>query len=144
MTLGDGDAPNISGLLEGGSVREQRRVGSAERTTVVRPLEVGEELGHGSTLYTERLRSASPTVRAWDLEKQAPLGSADADDTRPLVDTGSAAETLRMSAPTLFRFAEARIVTPARIDPDGTRWWNLREMRRQIANYLDDHSEVQD
>jgi hypothetical protein len=46
-----------------------------------------------------------------------------------------------MSAPTLFRFAEAGIVTPARVDPDGARWWNLREMRHQIATYLDDHGE---
>jgi hypothetical protein len=57
------------------------------------------------------------------------------------VDTGTAAEALSMSAPTLFRFAEAGIVTPARVDPDGARWWNLREMRHQIATYLDDHGE---
>lgn len=63
------------------------------------------------------------------------------EPARPLVDTGAAAEALGMPAPTLFRFLEARIVTAARVDPDGSRWWNLRDTRHQIAIYLNDHGE---
>lgn len=66
------------------------------------------------------------------------------EPARPLVDTGAAAEALGMPAPTLFRFLEASIVTPARVDPDGSRWWNLRDTRRQIAAYLADNGEETD
>lgn len=39
---------------------------------------------------------------------------------RSLVDTEAAAEALRTTTTSLHRFAQARIVTPARVDPDGT------------------------
>jgi hypothetical protein len=67
-----------------------------------------------------------------------------AEPARQLVDTAAAAEALGMPAPALFRFADAGIVTPARVDTEGFRWWNLRDMRHQIAAYLDDHGDEKD
>ena len=64
-----------------------------------------------------------------------------AEPSGPLVNTGAAAEALRMLESTLNRFADARIGRPARVDPDGTRWWNLHDLRRQIATYLEERSE---
>ncbi len=61
--------------------------------------------------------------------------------TGPLVDTAAAAEALHMLEATLHRFADARIVSPARVDPDGTRWWNLRDVRGQVGAYLREPSE---
>jgi hypothetical protein len=37
---------------------------------------------------------------------------------------------------TLHRLAQAGIVTPTRVDQHGSRWWDLRELRRQIDDYL--------
>ena len=71
----------------------------------------------------------------------APAPTGPREPACALVDTAAAAEALGVPAPTLFRFADARIVTPARVDPDGSRWWNLHEMRHQIAAYLDDQGE---
>ena len=59
----------------------------------------------------------------------------------PLVDTAAAAEALHMLEATLHRFADARIVGPARVDPDGTRWWNLRDVRGLVAAYFRERSE---
>jgi hypothetical protein len=28
------------------------------------------------------------------------------------------------------------VVTAERVDPDGERWWNLWDLRRQVAAYL--------
>ena len=55
-----------------------------------------------------------------------------------LVETDAAAEALRMEPETLDRMATARLLTPARTDEDGARWWNLHDLRRQLAAYLDD------
>lgn len=64
-----------------------------------------------------------------------------AEPTGTLVNTWAAAEALRMLESTLNRFADTRIVRPARVDPDGTRWWNLHDLRRQLASYLEERSE---
>ncbi len=79
--------------------------------------------------------------------REATAASATADRSQPpqpplpprsLLDTAAAAEALRTTATSLHRFAQARIVTPARVDPDGSRWWHLPELRSEIASYLDD------
>lgn len=57
---------------------------------------------------------------------------------RPLIDSAAAAEALRVSTDQLQRWARAGVVTAARVDTDGERWWNLRDLRRQVAAYLDD------
>jgi hypothetical protein len=66
-----------------------------------------------------------------------------AEARRPLVDTKTAAAVLGTSENTLDRFADARIITPARGGPASSRRWDLPELRRQIAAYLDDHSHDQ-
>lgn len=58
-----------------------------------------------------------------------------------LVDTEAAAEALHMLVPTLHRFAQAQIVRAARVDADGSRWWNLPELRDQIDSYVSDGRE---
>lgn len=58
---------------------------------------------------------------------------------RSLVDTAAAAEALRTSAQQLDDWAAEGVVTPARDDPDGSRWWNLHDLRRELAAYIDDH-----
>lgn len=58
------------------------------------------------------------------------------------IDSDAAAEALRTSARQLHEWADMGIVTPARIDPDGSRWWNLHDLRRQLATYLDDHPDI--
>jgi hypothetical protein len=60
-------------------------------------------------------------------------------DPRLLVDTPAAAETLRTSTRQLNGWADAGIVTAARVDPDGSRWWSLHDLRRELATDLDDH-----
>jgi len=57
-----------------------------------------------------------------------------------LIDTDAAAEAVRMGPATLERMATRR-VTPARTDDDGPHWWNLHDLRRQLAVYLDERSE---
>jgi hypothetical protein len=74
----------------------------------------------------------------------APAPEDATEPARSLVDTGAVVEALGIPAPTLFRFADARIVAPARVDPDGSRWWNLRDVRDQISAYLDDHGDEKD
>jgi hypothetical protein len=59
----------------------------------------------------------------------------------PLVDTGVAAEALHMLEATLHRFPDASIGRPARVDPDGTRWWNLRDVPGRVGAYLRERSE---
>jgi hypothetical protein len=61
-----------------------------------------------------------------------------------LVDTKTAAAVLGTPENTLDRFAEAKIITPARGGPAGSRRWNLPELRRQITAYLDEHAEHHD
>lgn len=58
---------------------------------------------------------------------------------RALVGTPAAAESLRINAQQLHGWADAGIVTPAHVDADGSRWWNLHDLRRELAAYLDDH-----
>jgi hypothetical protein len=55
---------------------------------------------------------------------------------RPLIDSGSAAEALRVSTHQLERWAQAGVVTAEGVDPDGKRWWNLGDLRRQVSAYL--------
>ncbi|HEY2223765.1 hypothetical protein [Actinomycetospora sp.] len=67
-----------------------------------------------------------------------PAGSAPAEpgtSARALVDTAAAVEALHLPEATLNWFARAEIVRPARVDPDGSRWWNLPDLRSQIAPY---------
>jgi hypothetical protein len=66
------------------------------------------------------------------------MTSAPTHDPRPLVDTPAAAETLRTSAQQLNGWADAGIVSPARTDPDGSRWWSLHDLRRELATCIDD------
>ncbi len=73
--------------------------------------------------------------------REVAVPAESAEPTGPLVNTGAAAEALRMLESTLNRFVDARIVRPARVDPDGARWWNLHDLRRQIASYLEERSE---
>jgi hypothetical protein len=61
------------------------------------------------------------------------------DGPRPLVDSSAAAEALRTSPQQLHKWADTGIVSPARVDDDGARWWNLHDLRRQLATYLDEH-----
>lgn len=83
-----------------------------------------------------------PRVRPERLGGPAPV---DAIEPAPsLVDTEAAVEALGIPAPTLFRFADARIVAPARVDPDGARWWNLCDLRNRLSADLDGHGEEKD
>lgn len=75
---------------------------------------------------------ASPRATA----TAAPADPATAEPAIALVDTEAAAEALHTTSTSLHRFARARIVAPARVDPDGSRWWNLPELRNQLASYL--------
>ena len=61
------------------------------------------------------------------------------DGPRPLVDSTSAAQALRTSPEQLDEWAGKGIVSPARVDDDGAPWWNLHDLRRQLATYLDEH-----
>ncbi len=63
------------------------------------------------------------------------------DDPRPLVPTAEAADVLRMQPETLERLALSRLVTPDSIDPDGTHWWHIHDLRRQLVAYIDDYDE---
>ncbi|MDT7746022.1 MAG: hypothetical protein QOE59_5100 [Actinomycetota bacterium] len=56
-----------------------------------------------------------------------------ADGPRPLVDTSTAAESLRTSEQQLDELADAGLITPGGVTEDGTRRWNLHDLRRQIA-----------
>jgi len=58
---------------------------------------------------------------------------------RPVVDTARPAEALNVTPDRLERWAHAGIVTPHHVDPDGDRWWDIRDLRHQVATYLDDH-----
>jgi hypothetical protein len=62
-----------------------------------------------------------------------------AGDPRPLVDTPAAAEAPRTSAQQLTVWADAGIFTPAGVDPDGSRWWSLHDLRRDLATDIDGH-----
>jgi hypothetical protein len=33
------------------------------------------------------------------------------------------------------------VVTADHVDTDGERWWNLQDLRRQVAAYLDDEKD---
>ena len=61
-----------------------------------------------------------------------------AGDGPVLVDTGAAAEALRIEPATLERMAASRLLTPAGVDDHGNLWWHLHDLRRQLAAYLDD------
>jgi hypothetical protein len=58
-----------------------------------------------------------------------------------LIDTDAAAEALRMEPARLERVAASRLLIPARADDNGTLWWNLHDLRRQLAAYLDERRE---
>lgn len=85
--------------------------------------------------------TATYGLRPRDTEGTQPVTSAvdPTDDPRPLVDSPAAAEALRTSHQQLHRWADAGIVSPARTDPDGRRWWSLHDLRRELAAYMDDH-----
>lgn len=79
--------------------------------------------------------------RRWEPTPAAAPSATDPDGLpQPLIDTEAAAEALRTTAASLHRFAQAGIASPARADPDGTRWWNLPEVRAQLAAYFDDRT----
>ncbi len=61
--------------------------------------------------------------------------------SRPLIDSAAAAEALRMSTQQLQRWAQRGVVTADHVDIDGERWWNLPDLRRQVAAYLDDEKD---
>jgi hypothetical protein len=60
---------------------------------------------------------------------------------RPLIDSAAAAEALHMSTHQLQRWAQNGVITADHIDTDGERWWNLPDLRRQVAAYLDDEGD---
>ena len=60
---------------------------------------------------------------------------------RPLIDSAAAAEALHMSTQQLQRWAQRGVVTADHVDTDGERWWNLQDLRRQVAAYLDDEKD---
>ena len=60
---------------------------------------------------------------------------------RPLIDSAAVAEALRISTYQLERCAQAGVVTAERVDTDGERWWNLWDLRRQVAAHLADHKD---
>lgn len=68
-----------------------------------------------------------------------PSAAGPTDRPRPLVSTPAAAESLRTNAQQLHGWADAGIITPAHVDADGCRWWNLHDLRRELAAYLDAH-----
>lgn len=49
------------------------------------------------------------------------------------------ASSVALMASQGHRLAELRTVIPARVDPDGTWWWSIREMRDEISNYRGDN-----
>jgi hypothetical protein len=58
-----------------------------------------------------------------------------------LIDTDAAAEALRIEPATLQRMAASRLFIPARADDNGALWWDLHDLRRQLAAYLDERRE---
>ena len=60
---------------------------------------------------------------------------------RPLIDSAAAAEARHMSTHQLQRWAQSGVVTADHVDTDGERWWNLADLRRQVAAYLDDEKD---
>jgi hypothetical protein len=79
--------------------------------------------------------------RRWEpTPAAAPPATNSTETPHPLIDTEAAAEALRTTATSLHRFAQAGIATPARTDPGGRRWWDLPEVRAQLAAYLDDRT----
>ncbi|MCD2191824.1 hypothetical protein LQ327_00260 [Actinomycetospora endophytica] len=57
------------------------------------------------------------------------------DRARPVLDTATAAEAVGITETALIWFALADIATPARTDPNRTRWWNVVDLHRQIDAY---------
>jgi DNA-binding transcriptional MerR regulator len=64
-------------------------------------------------------------------------GADPPDGPGALVDTSTAAESLRTSRQALDDWADAGLITPDRVTEDGTRRWDLHHLRRQIAAHLD-------
>jgi hypothetical protein len=58
-----------------------------------------------------------------------------------LIHTEAAAGALRMEPASLERITASRLFIPARTDDNGTLWWNLHDLRRQLAAYLDERRE---
>jgi hypothetical protein len=61
------------------------------------------------------------------------------DGPRSLVDTATAAVSLRTSEQQLDDLADAGSITPAMITESGARWWSLHDLRRQVAIRVDPH-----
>lgn len=61
-----------------------------------------------------------------------------ADGPRTLIDTATAAESLRTSEQQLNALTEAGLITPAAVTEDGAERWELHDLRRQIAAPSDD------
>jgi hypothetical protein len=61
------------------------------------------------------------------------------DGPRALVDTATAAESLRTSEQQLDDLADAGSITPAMIAEGGARLWSLHDLRRQVAVRVDLH-----
>ncbi len=60
------------------------------------------------------------------------------DNGPVLVDTDEAARTLQIPSPQLERWAQSGVVTPTATDPEGGRWWNVSDLRQQIATRIED------
>lgn len=60
-------------------------------------------------------------------------------ESRPsTVTTEEAARALHLQPAVFEHWANKGLATPAAVDPDGTRWWNLHDLRRELARYLAD------
>lgn len=64
--------------------------------------------------------------------------SARQPDERPVVSTVQAAHALHLQPVVFGLWADRGLVTPDATDADGTRWWNLHDLRRELAKYLTD------
>jgi DNA-binding transcriptional MerR regulator len=60
------------------------------------------------------------------------------DHNRQTVTTEQAARALHLQPAVFKHWADRGLVTPVATDPDGTRWWNLHDLRRELARYLTD------
>jgi hypothetical protein len=117
---------------------EQRRAALVVAGRATDPDDAHELLGMLGLLDSPRPRPPMSTGS----QPGDPITSAEARGS--LVDTKTAAAVLGTLESTLDRVADARIVTPARGGPAGSRRWSLPDLRRQIAAYLDDHTEGDD
>lgn len=123
--------PDVVAALEASAV-EQRLAALAVASNATGPEDALELLAMLGLLDPARLRREMTT-------EASPGDSAVPGEARARpVDTRAAAAVLGMPEHTLRRFDDARIITPARIDSRGARWWDLHDLRRQLAAYLDE------